>query len=210
MALFKINRGNSATLPAAMTDGWAYFCTDTGEFYIDYADSQGNLHRKQINADEANKLIGYDVATSINNVDTEIPTSGAVADIIAEHTHVISDITNLQTTLDGKAASSHNHSASNITSGTLSSNRLPTVSVTKGGTGATSASAARTNLSVYSIAEIDEQLEVFDDRIVATEENTITDVINIFTPADAGKFLCVADDGSIKAVAFSNVSEVGA
>ena len=126
------------------------------------------------------------------------------------HTHAISDVTNLQTTLDGKAASSHNHSASNITSGTLSSNRLPTVPVTKGGTGATSASTARTNLSVYSIAEIDEQLAVFDDRIVATEENTITDVINIFTPADAGKFLCVADDGSIKAVAFSDVSEVGA
>ena len=62
----------------------------------------------------------------------------------------------------------------------------------------------------YTEAEIDEQLAVFDDRIVATEENTITDVINIFTPADAGKFLCVADDGSIKAVAFSDVSEVGA
>lgn len=57
---------------------------------------------------------------------------------------------------------------------------------------------------------IDEQLEIFEDRVVATEENIITDVINIFTPADAGKFLCVAEDGSIKAVAFTNVSEVGA
>ena len=48
MALFKVNRGNSTTLPTAMTDGWAYFCTDTGEFFIDYADSDGILHRKQI------------------------------------------------------------------------------------------------------------------------------------------------------------------
>lgn len=46
----------------------------------------------------------------------------------------------------GAAASSHNHSASNINSGTLSSDRLPTVPVAKGGTGATTAAAALTNL----------------------------------------------------------------
>lgn len=43
----------------------------------------------------------------------------------------------IQSQLDGKAASSHNHAASNITSGTLSSDRLPTVPATKGGTGKT-------------------------------------------------------------------------
>ena len=42
------------------------------------------------------------------------------------------------TMLAGKAASSHNHSASNITSGTLS--------IARGGTGAASAAAARTNI----------------------------------------------------------------
>ena len=36
MALFKVNRGNRATLPQTKNDGYAYFCTDTGEFYIDY------------------------------------------------------------------------------------------------------------------------------------------------------------------------------
>lgn len=84
MALFKINRGNSATLPAAMTDGWAYFCTDTGEFYIDYANSQGNLHRKQINADEAKKLIGYDISDTLNLSDAEIPTSKAIINALDE------------------------------------------------------------------------------------------------------------------------------
>lgn len=49
--------------------------------------------------------------------------------------------------VDGQV-SSHNHSASNITSGTLSSDRLPTVPVTKGGTGATDAATARTNLGI--------------------------------------------------------------
>ena len=47
------------------------------------------------------------------------------------HTHAISDTTGLQTALDGKqaagsyAAASHNHDASNITSGTLANDRLP-------------------------------------------------------------------------------------
>lgn len=52
----------------------------------------------------------------------------------------------------GAAAASHNHSASNINSGTLSADRLPTVPLTKGGTGATSAAAARTNLGVMQMA----------------------------------------------------------
>lgn len=42
------------------------------------------------------------------------------------HTHAIADVTNLQTTLDGKAATSHNHAASDITSGTLDIARIPT------------------------------------------------------------------------------------
>ena len=52
----------------------------------------------------------------------------------------------------GAAASSHNHAASNITSGTLSSDRLPTVPITKGGTGATTAAAALTNLGLTATA----------------------------------------------------------
>ena len=43
------------------------------------------------------------------------------------------------------ADSSHNHAASNITSGTLAIARIPTITVAKGGTGATDAATARTN-----------------------------------------------------------------
>ena len=50
---------------------------------------------------------------------------------------------NIQTQLNNKAASSHNHSAANITSGTLA--------ITRGGTGATTAAKARTNLGVTNI-----------------------------------------------------------
>lgn len=104
---------------------------------------------------------------------------------------------NIQTQLDGKAASSHNHPASNITSGTLGvarggtgkdfhtlnavltgngtgevnnvatasgalyatgANSTPnfgTLPIAQGGTGAKTASAARTNLGVYSTTEVD-------------------------------------------------------
>ena len=50
--------------------------------------------------------------------------------------------------LERKAPTDHKHSASDINSGTLSSDRLPTVPVTKGGTGATNAATARTNLGI--------------------------------------------------------------
>ena len=48
--------------------------------------------------------------------------------------------------------SSHNHAATNITSGTLSSDRLPTVPIAKGGTGATTAAGALTNLGITATA----------------------------------------------------------
>lgn len=53
---------------------------------------------------------------------------------------------NVTTEQIGAAKSSHNHSASDINSGTLASDRLPTVPIAKGGTGATTAANALTNL----------------------------------------------------------------
>lgn len=55
--------------------------------------------------------------------------------------------TALTSGLAGKANTSHNHSASDITSGTLS--------LARGGTGGTTAATARTSLDVYSQAEAD-------------------------------------------------------
>lgn len=93
MALFKVNRGNSSTLPTTMVDGWAYFCTDTGEFFIDYADANGELHRKQISAGEAKKIAGVEGAegqfvsfdSNGNLVATDNPTD-AVQDALTSHT----------------------------------------------------------------------------------------------------------------------------
>ena len=50
MALFKILRGNANDLPTNFHDGWAYFTTDTHEFFIDYTDNEGQLQRASITA----------------------------------------------------------------------------------------------------------------------------------------------------------------
>lgn len=48
----------------------------------------------------------------------------------------------------GAAKVGHKHNASDINSGTLSSDRLPTIPITKGGTGAADSSKARENLGI--------------------------------------------------------------
>ena len=70
----------------------------------------------------------------------------------------------IQTQLDGKANSSHNHSADNITSGTLP--------IARGGTGATTASGILTNLGITSTAS---ELNVLDGITATTAELNYTD-----------------------------------
>ncbi len=48
----------------------------------------------------------------------------------------------------------HAHSASDVTSGTLSADRLPTVPIAHGGTGATTAAAALTELGAASASDL--------------------------------------------------------
>lgn len=71
----------------------------------------------------------------------------AISGAAATHTHAAADVDS-GTLADARIP---NLAASKITSGTLDDARLPTVPVTKGGTGATSASAARTALGATSI-----------------------------------------------------------
>lgn len=61
MALWKLFRGSRADLDAVEKhDGYIYFC-DNGTLFFDYTDADGNLQRKQINAKEAESLIGCDI-----------------------------------------------------------------------------------------------------------------------------------------------------
>ena len=60
----------------------------------------------------------------------------------------------------GAAEKDHKHEAEDIASGTLSSSRLPTVPVSHGGTGATTAAQAQINLGVDISAET---IQMFED-----------------------------------------------
>lgn len=82
MALFKPLLGKRENLPSELTSGYAYFCVDDGSFWIDYKDADGTVKRKQLNAQEAEKLIDYNIATFVNESDSEIPTSQAVLSAI--------------------------------------------------------------------------------------------------------------------------------
>jgi hypothetical protein len=63
-------------------------------------------------------------------------------------------------------------SAAQITSGVFAVNRLPVIQVDKGGTGATTAAGARTNLGAApasSITDLQAQIDALDARIIALE-----------------------------------------
>lgn len=75
-------------------------------------------------AQRADKYIGFD-SDGLLSMKT-------AAEVLSNHTHTISEVTGLQAALDAKADSSHNHAASDITSGPLSASLLPTTAVTPG------------------------------------------------------------------------------
>lgn len=155
MALFKVFKGLKANLPSAKTAGYCWYTIDDSLFYIDYEDENGVVQRQALNAKDAETLAGASLATILNSSDVEIPTSKAVLTALSDfatNDSVASVKDELQANIDGKADSSHNHDTSDITSGTLSSDRLPTVPVSKGGTGATTAAGALTNLGLTATA----------------------------------------------------------
>ena len=143
----------------------------------------------------------------------------------ASHTHTVANITdltatatelnymdgvtsNVQAQLDSKANSTHNHAATDITSGTLSSNRLPTVPITKGGTGATTAAAAISNLGITATAaelnyvdgvtsNIQTQLNSKQDKITGAASTIVSD--NLTT----NRVLISDSDGKVSASSIS-------
>ena len=77
----------------------------------------------------------YDTVYLETNTDMVLLTDGS--------TTLTSKLSTMDSNISGKAASGHKHAAGDITSGTLSSSRLPTVPVNKGGTGKTSLTSGR-------------------------------------------------------------------
>ena len=127
---------NAAGTNAAGTNAWAsgaivsvILNVEKHKAYIQNADTNAYLDGKLAEKySPDNKPKPEDIGASANG-----------------HKHTKSEVTDFPTSMTPTA---HNHSASEINSGTFGSDRLPTVPVAKGGTGATTAEAARTNLGL--------------------------------------------------------------
>ena len=86
MALFKICRGLEENLPESLTNGYAYFCTNTGSFFIDHLDTNGSLVRSKISANYADKLRFKDGDTTIEIDPSQILTHENYAEVIGAAT----------------------------------------------------------------------------------------------------------------------------
>lgn len=93
--------------------------------------------------------VGSGISVSSGTISTSLSNLGVTA-TAAELNYMDGVTSNVQTQLNSKAASTHKHAAADISSGTLSVDRLPTIPLSKGGTGATSAATARTALGVQN------------------------------------------------------------
>lgn len=87
--LFKILHGDPSRISVDITpfhEGHCYVTHD-GYFYVDMnvgTVETPNNKRLKLNANEAEKIVGYDIATILDSSDAEIPTSKAVFDAIVQ------------------------------------------------------------------------------------------------------------------------------
>ena len=80
MALYKALRGTRENLPSTKTDGYVYFCTDDGSYWLDYKDANGILQRKQVDAGTVNgHTVEADVPADAVFTDTVIIVDSALS-----------------------------------------------------------------------------------------------------------------------------------
>ena len=123
------------TITYTKADGTTGTLTTQDTTYSNATTSAAGL----MSAADKTKLNGIAAGAQVNSV------TGVKGN--AETTYRTGQV-NLTAANIGAAAASHNHAASAITSGTLSIDRLPTVTVAKGGTGATTVAGARNALGL--------------------------------------------------------------
>lgn len=162
MALFKIYSGTADEFPSnyALHPGYAYFFEDSGELVIDTNNGRIDVKVSQLIKTVNGEVTFVDVDDVLIAADNSGLTKNAIlvggenntvrAIAIAAGSVVIGDATNGVKGINGTGA------LYATTSGAPSFGTLP---LSAGGTGATTAAAARTNLDVYSKGETNNKID---------------------------------------------------
>lgn len=168
------------TLSASDVGADASGSADAVQTNLDTHTSNANIHVTTTNKSNWNSAYSHSTSAHApsnaeKNIIVGIQKNGT--DLTVDSSTRKVNITVPTTAADiGAAASSHNHSASNITSGTLA--------IARGGTGATDASGARTNLDVYSTTEVDSKVSTAVSGLASTSSvNTAISTHNSSTSA---------------------------
>ena len=162
MALFKIYSGTADEFPSnyALHPGYAYFFEDSGELVIDTNNGRIDVKVSQLIKTVNGEVTFVDVDDVLTAADDNGLTKNAIlvggenntvrAIAIAAGSVVLGDATNGVKGINGTGA------LYATTSGAPSFGTLP---ISAGGTGATTAAAARTNLDVYSKGETNNKID---------------------------------------------------
>lgn len=162
MALFKIYSGTADEFPSnyALHPGYAYFFEDSGELVIDTDNGRIDVKVSQLIKTVNGEVTFVDVDDVLTAADDNGLTKNAIlvggenntvrAIAITTGSVVIGDATNGVKGINGTGA------LYATTSGAPSFGTLP---ISAGGTGATTAAAARTNLDVYSKGETNNKID---------------------------------------------------
>lgn len=161
MALFKIYSGTADEFPQdyALHPGYAYFFEDSGELVIDTESGRIDVKAAILVRNNGSEPEFIDV-DDVLIADADGVTKNAIlvggdnntvkAVAIADGSLMVGNTENGVAGLNGTGA---------LYASTLGAPQFGTLPITAGGTGATSAAAARTNLDVYSKKEVGEKVD---------------------------------------------------
>lgn len=161
MALFKIYSGTADEFPQdyALHPGYAYFFEDSGELVIDTKSGRIDVKAAILVRNNGSEPEFIDV-DDVLIADADGVTKNAIlvggdnntvkAVAIADGSLMVGNTENGVAGLNGTGA---------LYASTLGAPQFGTLPITAGGTGATSAAAARTNLDVYSKKEVGEKVD---------------------------------------------------
>lgn len=173
MALFKIYRGEEELLnQIPMHEGYAYFCENSGKLFVDISNDAGgrvqvNAYAAQVLKKDATEIDVDDIF--LKNMTASVAQGGTGQNTLTVNALLVGNGTDAVKMVSIDQGAIVTGDTTNGVTGLLGigavfaegpgTPKFGTLPLTAGGTGATTAAAARTNLSVYSKSETDNKID---------------------------------------------------